>query len=256
MDYGNEGCSARFATALGSHLAEEDAAAASPAAPAANFDLTNRLFVTNGVSHALDVISAVLARPGDLCLTEAATYFLACDVFRSHGLDVDAAPAAPDGSLDVAGLEASLRAGGRVPALIYCCPIHANPTGNTLGAADRARLVALARQFQFFIVADEVYHFLDWPAAGAEGPSKPARLAAFDPAFMDATAAGSAAISATDLYSSGAPMSADSKRPPAPKATGGVVVSVSSFSKILGAGLRIGWCEAAPDVIEHLRSHP
>ena len=145
MDYGEEGCSERFATALGGLLAEEDAAAVAPAAPAADFDLSNRLFVTNGVSHALDVISAVLARPGDLCLTEAATYFLAVDIFRSHGLDVDAAPAAADGSLSVEGLEASLRAGGRVPALVYCCPIHSNPTGNTLAAADRVRLVALAQ---------------------------------------------------------------------------------------------------------------
>lgn len=76
LDYGKEGASARFAAALSGLLAEEDAAATSPSAPSRTFDLSHRLFVTNGVSHALDVVAAVLARPGDRCLTEAATYFL------------------------------------------------------------------------------------------------------------------------------------------------------------------------------------
>ena len=151
LDYGDEGCSPRFAAALGGLLTEEDATAAPPAPPAVG--LRDRLMVTNGVSHALDVISAALARPGDLVLTEAATYFLAVDIFRAQNLSVDAAPATPEGSLDVAGLAASLRAGAPRPQLLYVCPVHANPTGNTIGAEERRQLVALAAEFGFFIVA-------------------------------------------------------------------------------------------------------
>lgn len=296
LDYGKEGASARFAAALSGLLAEEDAAATSPSAPSRAFDLSHRLFVTNGVSHALDVVAAVLARPGDRCLTEAATYFLvfalytrarahtmarspllclplvtsyspnqyswrqAVDIFRSHGLSVDAAPALADGSLDIDALARQLRDGSvRCPQLLYLCPVHSNPTGNTLCAEDRAKLVALASEYHFFIVADEVYHFLDWPCSSINGSAKPARMCAFDSAFLRE----GTATAALDVYSSSAPMASegDGSRGPAPRAgdgdpVGGVVVSLSSFSKILGAGLRLGWIEAAPDIISALVTHP
>jgi 2-aminoadipate transaminase len=48
------------------------------------------------------------------------------------------------------------------PKFIYIIPTFQNPSGQTLSAERRARLVTLAREHNVLIVADEVYHFLDY----------------------------------------------------------------------------------------------
>lgn len=40
---------------------------------------------------------------------------------------------------------------------MYTIPIHNNPRGTTLPAARRRRLLALAAQYDFLVLADEVY---------------------------------------------------------------------------------------------------
>ena len=49
-------------------------------------------FVTEGVSHAVDLLAAVATQPGDLVLTERPTYYLVAGIFRSHGLRIGALP--------------------------------------------------------------------------------------------------------------------------------------------------------------------
>ena len=75
--------------------------------------------------------------------------------------------------LDVDALELMLRDGQR-PRLLYVIPAYQNPTGATLAPERRQRLIRLAQQYGFAILADEVYQLLHY------GPPPPLPLAAID----------------------------------------------------------------------------
>ena len=193
------------------------------------------LFTTNGASHGLELCAAALTAPGDEVVMEAPTYFLAAQVFRDHGLSIRAAPV-DAGGLDVDALERALRAGTSRPKALYVVPRHGNPSGASLDKDRRAKLAALAREFGFYVFADDVYHLLDWSSAPLR------RLLEYDAAYASGESAGGgdssdpAAAAGGDTAALAIP---DDAR----------VVSISSFSKVLAPGLRLGWIEAAPSIV-------
>lgn len=161
------------------------------------------LMVTAGASPALDMLCAHLTRPGDTIFVEEPTYFLALRIFADRGLNVVGLP------LDERGLLVGALADAlpeHRPAFLYTVPTFQNPSGATLPLERRQELVSLSREYDFFVVADEVYHLLNYTAT----PPRP--LATF----------------------------ADAE----------TVISLGSFSKILAPGLRLGWLQAAPSLLE------
>lgn len=163
------------------------------------------LFVSNGVSNALDLICTLFTRPGDPIFVEEPSYFLALRIFTDHGLQVVPVDTDEDG-LVIASLEEKLAA--IQPKFLYVIPTYQNPSGRTLTRERRARLVELSREHDFLVLADEVYHFLSY----AGRPPMP---------FAGDTQAGN-------------------------------ILSLGSFSKILAPGLRLGWIQAGPALIERL----
>ncbi|MGI8517635.1 MAG: PLP-dependent aminotransferase family protein [Acidimicrobiia bacterium] len=124
------------------------------------------LLTSNGNSQALNLVCTVFTHPGDVVIVEEPTYFLAWGIFLDHGLEAVGVPMDGDG-LDVDELEATIvkmKERGRAPRLIYTIPSFHNPTGVTLAAERRRRLVEIARRHEVLVVADEVYHFLDYDA--------------------------------------------------------------------------------------------
>lgn len=118
-----------------------------------------QLFITNGASAGIDLACTLFASPGDTVLVEEPTYFFALKIFADHHLNPVSIPVDRDG-LVIDALEDALRS--HKPALLYTVPTFQNPSGYTLSAGRRERLAALSREHRFLILADEVYHFLDY----------------------------------------------------------------------------------------------
>ncbi|MEO7363544.1 MAG: PLP-dependent aminotransferase family protein [Gemmatimonadaceae bacterium] len=128
------------------------------------------LLITAGASQALDLICTRFTKPGDTIFVEEPTYFLALLIFRDHGLNVVGIPIDEHG-MQMDALEQAL--GQHRPVLVYTIPTFQNPSAVTMSAERRTQLVALCKQHEFLIVADEVYHLLDF------GGSLPVPFAAY-----------------------------------------------------------------------------
>jgi DNA-binding transcriptional MocR family regulator len=116
-----------------------------------------QVFVTNGSLQLMDLLAALLVKPGGTVLVEQPSYDRAILTFRRRGAKVIGIPLEGDG-LDVDRLEAQLKR--QVPAFLYTIPDFQNPSGSTLSAAKREQVVALAEQYGFYILEDVPYRTL------------------------------------------------------------------------------------------------
>ncbi len=151
LQYGTEQGDGYFRTALAAFLADGDASAADP----------DTLFITAGISSALDLLSTVFTRTGDTVFVEEPSYFLALSIFADHGLNVISIPTDSSG-LNIDALEDALKT--HHPKFVYVIPAFQNPSGHTLTQERRLRLLALSRAHDFLLLADEVYQYLHYTA--------------------------------------------------------------------------------------------
>src|SRR5690349_9206123 len=132
-----------------------------------------QVFITAGALHGFALLLRTLAAPGDRVLTDHPSYPAALDALRAAGARPAPVPLGPAG-WDMELLEATLRQAA--PRLAYVIADHHNPTGLSLPAADRERLVALARATRTPLVIDEAMAELELDGA------PPLPVAAGDPA--------------------------------------------------------------------------
>jgi 2-aminoadipate transaminase len=120
----------------------------------------DEIMVVNGAKHGIDLACRTFLEPGDSVIVTAPTYLTAIGIFRSHEARFLAIPQDDDGML-VDELEARLveieKSGETLPKLLYDVPDFHNPTGVTLSAPRRRKLVELAKRFGFIILEDDPY---------------------------------------------------------------------------------------------------
>ncbi|PPK65664.1 PLP-dependent aminotransferase family protein [Actinokineospora auranticolor] len=118
--------------------------------------------VTTGAQQALDLVTGVLADPGDVVLVESPAYVGALATFAAHGVRVRHVPddgAGLSGPAVAEAAERARRAGHRV-AFLYTVPNFANPSGVTLSADRRAQVLTASARAGVQVVEDNPYGLL------------------------------------------------------------------------------------------------
>jgi 2-aminoadipate transaminase len=173
------------------------------------------ILITSGSQQALDLIGKILINPGDHVLVEKPTYLGALQAWNAYQTEYVSVTMDDEG-LKTDKLEAELRSG---PKFIYVLPNFHNPAGVTLSLERRHDLIKLADHYGVPIIEDDPYGQLRY-----EGEHLPS-LVELDSRFRS--------------QNDGAPYT-------------GNVIYLSTFSKTLAPGLRLGWVIAPEEVIRKL----
>jgi 2-aminoadipate transaminase len=112
-----------------------------------------RVLVTNGSLQGFVFLAQRFA--GGRVLVEQPTYDRPLKILRGLGCQIEAVPMDDEG-LDPDALADALDT-GPAPAFLYTIPTFQNPSGRTLSAERRARVVELAREHDLLVLEDDPY---------------------------------------------------------------------------------------------------
>ena len=176
-------------------------------------DITNVL-ITCGSQQALDLIGKLLIDLGDSVLVEAPTYLGALQAFSIYGAKYVPVAVDHDG-IQTDCLHDAMHSS---PKFMYILPNFQNPTGVTLAEDRRTKLILMANSYGIPIVEDDPYGQLRYE--GEHGTA----LVVLDRVHRQSD----------EQFMSGN------------------VIYLSTFSKLLAPGLRVGWVVAPQEVIARL----
>ncbi len=176
----------------------------------------DNVLITSGSQQALDLIGKLLINPGDTILVERPTYLGALQAWNAYQAEYIDVPIDHEG-LRIDLLEEALRAGVK---FMYILPNFQNPGGVTLSLDRRHELVDMADRYGIPIIEDDPYGQLRY-----EGDTLPSLVR------LDCENLESRAADGHGYFR-------------------GNVIYLSTFSKLLAPGLRIGWIVAPVEVIQ------
>jgi DNA-binding transcriptional MocR family regulator len=154
LRYGDPAGSLRLRRALAQRLADLGVAAQ-----------PSQIVTTVGATHALDIVSRTLLRPGDAVLVDEPGWAVEYARLTRLGMRLLPVPRGqgPDGGPDLAVMEALLRE--HQPRLYVTVSVLHNPTGASITPAQAHQLLRLAEQHDLTIVEDDTYAWLAPPHA-------------------------------------------------------------------------------------------
>ena len=172
----------------------------------------DELIVTSGSQQGIDLVARVLVSPGEVVLVELPTFTGGIAAFKNVQAELVGVKQQADG-LDLDDLEEVWqreRRAGKTIKLLYIIPNFQNPTGMLLSLDKRRRLLEWADRRDMLIVEDDPYGSLYFDDVATPAETRPLR--------------------ADDVN--------------------GRVLYLSTFSKTLAPGFRVGWMAAPASLIE------
>lgn len=150
-----------------------------------------QVVITAGAQHGLMVAMSALTHAGDLVLCEALCYPGIISVAHSLERRLRGIPMDDEGIMPDALRELCLR---EKPAMLVCVATCQNPTAAIMSAARRAQIAALAEEFDFIILDDDIYGFLATDPSikplSAYAPDRSVYLTSLSKAIMPALRVG------------------------------------------------------------------
>jgi 2-aminoadipate transaminase len=172
----------------------------------------DELIITSGSQQGIDLIARVLVSPGDVVLVELPTFTGGIAAFKNAQAELVGVKLEDDGvSLDhLDEMWKAATRAGKTVKLLYLIPNFQNPTGSLLSLAKRPRVLEWAERRDVLIVEDDPYGQLYFEDVASEAETRP--------------------IAVDDRS--------------------GRVFYLSTVSKILAPGFRVGWMKAPSVLIE------
>lgn len=170
------------------------------------------IIITTGSQQALDLVGRVVINKDDPVAVESPTYLAALQAWRGYGARFLQIPSDSSG-LSVEGLKEELT---EKPKLLYAIPNFQNPSGSTLSLERRGKLVEWCEEQRVCLVEDDPY-----------------RVICFDDRPLPRLMELESARRNDEVYA-------------------GRFVYLTTFSKVLAPGLRVGLICAHPELISKI----
>jgi 2-aminoadipate transaminase len=118
--------------------------------------------ITAGSQSAQDVATKVFCDPSDVVLVEDPSYVGALNTFEAYQVEVAAVPMDEDGIIPdlLEARIAALQTAGKNVKFLYTIPSFNNPSGITLAAERRQRVVDICRNANVLVLEDNPYGLL------------------------------------------------------------------------------------------------
>jgi DNA-binding transcriptional MocR family regulator len=153
LEYGDPAGALRLRQALAAKLIDHGVSAAA-----------NQIVTTIGATHALDVVTRTLLKPGDTVLVDEPGWSVEYARLAALGMRVLPVPRGPEGP-DLTAMQGLIDAQPEVsrPRLYVTVSVLHNPTGASLSLQVAHRLLQVAQANRFHILEDDSYAYLAPP---------------------------------------------------------------------------------------------